>query len=116
MKTLKISFILLIALTGSSYAMSEADKIKVLLDVMERSNLIFIRNDSEHSSKEARDHLEKKLSSAWGGIQTARQFIKYIGTKSSISGKFYYVKFPDGKKIKSFLWLKQKLLEIEKKK
>jgi hypothetical protein len=39
---------------------SEKEKIDYLLEALENSNLIFIRNGDEYSSKEARAHMQKK--------------------------------------------------------
>ena len=100
---------------SSIFALSEAEKIQALLDIIVKSNLIFIRNSVEYSAVRTRKHLELKLSYAGSRISTAEQFIKYIATKSSWTGKPYYVKLPDGKKIKTADWLHQKLKEIEKK-
>lgn len=96
-------------------ALTESEKIKLLLDKIEHSGLIFIRNETEYSSKKARIHLERKLSNAGSLIRTAKHFIEHIATKSSWTGKPYYVKFSNGKMIRSAVWLRRMLLEIEKK-
>lgn len=111
-----IVFIFMLCTAGSAFALSESEKIKVLLDKIENSGLIFIRNGMEYSSKKARKHLELKLSNAGSKIRTAEQFIGYIATKSSWTGVPYYVKLPDGTKLKSADWLRRRLAEIEKKK
>jgi hypothetical protein len=95
---------------------SEKEKIDYLLETLENSNLIFIRNGDEYSSKEARAHMQKKLEYAGNRITNVDQFITYLATKSSISGKPYYVKYPDGKKVESSIWMRELLNNLEEKK
>ncbi len=95
---------------------SEKEKIDYLLEALENSNLIFIRNGDEYSSKEARAHMQKKLEYAGSRITNADQFITYLATKSSISGKPYYVKYPDGRKLQSSIWMRELLNKLEEKK
>jgi hypothetical protein len=102
-----------LAVTQAS-AMSEQDKIRALLSRIETSGLIFIRNGSEYSSGDARKHLELKLSKAGSLITTADQFITHIASGSFWSGEPYYIKLPDGSKMKSAEWLRKALVEIEK--
>lgn len=109
-------FILLAALAPQSApAMSEQEKIRALLDRVETSSLVFIRNGSEYSSREARKHLELKLSKAGSVIRTAEQFIAHIASGSSWSGAPYYIKLRDGSVVKSADWLRKHLAELEKK-
>ena len=117
----KILFLLIIYpflfLTSQSYPkLTEKEKITYLLDELEKSKLIFIRNGDEYSAKDARDHMQKKLDYAGNRITTADQFITYIATKSSLSGKSYYVKYPDGKQTESAVYLRNLLSKLEEKK
>lgn len=93
---------------------SDSQKIRALLMAIESSNLIFIRNGAEHSAKEARKHLERKLSQAGSRISTVEQFIEHIASRSSVTGTPYYVKYPDGSTIEVSVWLRRKLREIER--
>ncbi len=83
-----------------------------LMVVFQTCECKFVRNGVEHDPKEARAHMEKKLKAVEGRIQTIQEFIDYIGSKSSISGKPYLVKFADGKTKESGVWLKEKWNEI----
>lgn len=94
-------------------APSEREKIQALLNALESSKCTFIRNGTEYPAGKAREHLERKLSSAGGRIATARQFIKYIASGSSMTGAPYLVKLPDGRTIETSVWLHEKLKEIE---
>lgn len=114
-----ITYLLCFFLTVNLYSQtsrSEKEKINYLLEELERSKLIFIRNGDEYSAKEARDHMQKKLDYAGSRITTVDQFITHIATKSSFSGKSYYVKYPDGKKTESAIWLREILAKLEEKK
>ncbi|MBM9576853.1 YfeK family protein [Leptospira sp. 201903070] len=90
--------------------------LNLLMNSLESCECKFIRNGAEHDPKEAREHMERKLKATDGKIQTIPSFIEYIGSKSSVTGKPYLVKFADGKTIESAVWLKGKWEEISKKK
>ena len=108
------SLLFSITLISQNSAISEKEKIQYLLNELEKSNLTFIRNGDEYSAKEARDHMQKKLDYAGNRITTVDQFITMIATKSSLSGKVYYVKYSDGKKIESATYLRELLQKLEK--
>jgi hypothetical protein len=105
-----------VSLLSQTSTFSEKDKINYLLDELVKSKLIFIRNGDSYSAQEAKAHMEKKLEYGGNRITNVDQFITYIATKSSISGKPYYVQFPDGKKIESSVWLRDKLKKLEESK
>lgn len=101
--------------------LSEEQKVFKLLQKVEDSKLIFIRNGSNHSSVKARKHLEYKYNYAIKGFWfwtsskkvTVKDFIEKIATKSSSTGKLYYIIDKTGKKVPSGDWLKAKLKIIE---
>lgn len=101
-----------IEIKSESVPQTEKQKINYLLEELENSNLRFIRNGEEFSAKEAKEHMLKKLSYAGDRVRTAEQFIDSIASKSSFSGKPYYVLFPDGRRIESGKWLTEKLSKI----
>ncbi len=107
------TLLLLVAATGA-LALSESQKITALLDAIEESNLIFIRNGTEYSASRAREHLEMKLSRAGNRIRTAAQFIEHLASRSSMTGSIYYVKLPDGRRMRAADWLREKLADIER--
>lgn len=87
--------------------LSEQGKISYMLDVIGTSKVIFVRNGVEYSGKEAEAHLQMKLRTAGPAIQTADDFIDKIASHSLITGKPYYVEFPDGSRIESEKWLRE---------
>ncbi len=85
------------------------EEIDHLLAFVEKSDVRFIRNGSEHSAKESADHLRDKLGRAGDRVKTAEDFIVGIASKSYLSGKSYLVKTPDGKERPTGLWLSEEL-------
>ncbi len=77
-------------------AMNEEQKITFLIQYIEKSNVIFIRNGSEYNATDAAKHLRMKREKAGKKIKTAREFIDYLASKSSVSGEPYKIKFPNG--------------------
>lgn len=95
--------------------LSEKQKIDHLLRTIEQAGIRFIRNGIEYDGKKARQHMELKLGKAGGRIKTADQFITYLATKSSMTGRPYYVVLADGRKLPSATWLRGVLKELESK-
>lgn len=101
---------------GASANSDFRNDLNLLMGGLESCQCKFIRNGSEHEPKEAREHMERKLNAADGRIQTIPDFIEHIGSKSSMSGKPYLVKFADGKTVEAGVWLKERWEEILKRK
>jgi len=95
----------------------ETKKIELLLARLEAmQNVVFIRNGKEYSSNKAADHLHLKWKKAGRYVKTAEDFIALCGSKSSISGKPYKMRFPDGRIENSAVILKELLKKIERSK
>jgi len=107
-------FMMLFLSISPAAAVSEQEKIRALLERIEKSGLTFIRNGSEYTSADARKHLELKLSRAGSAITTAEQFITHIASGSSWTGTPYYIRLRDGTLVKSSVWLRKNLAELEK--
>jgi hypothetical protein len=110
-----ITFLLIIwtASTAHAATLSEPEKISRLLHIVETSDVIFIRQGKKYNGAEARQHLERKLKAAGKRDGTARDFIRYIASRSSRTGETYYVKLPDGKQLPAGQWLGGKLDAME---
>jgi hypothetical protein len=67
-------------------------EIDHLLQYVAASSCTFIRNGDEYPADKARDHLASKYGFAGARIATAEDFIKYLATRSSISGAPYHVR------------------------
>jgi len=92
-------FTLVLALAAACAAPVRADptpaaqvEIDHLLAFVAASPCSFIRNGTSYPAAEARDHLAGKFGYAKGRIGTAEEFIRYVGTESSLSHEPYKVK------------------------
>ena len=74
---------------------------------------VFIRNGTEHDSAKAAAHLRRKLGAAGKRVRTADQFITYLATGSSITGKPYKIRFADGRTVESAQFFREQLRRIE---
>jgi hypothetical protein len=94
-------------------ARTPAQEIEALIQRVNATHgVVFIRNGSEYTAQDAATHLRRKLAAAKGKIRTPEQFIAELGTKSSMSGKVYRVRFADGREIDSAVWLTGLLREL----
>ena len=93
-------------------ALSETEpvdrEIAYLLDTISRSNCRFIRNGIAYSAVEAREHMEKKYDYARSRIKSAEAFIRYVATKSSMTGEPYLIEC-DGQTMPCADWLQDAL-------
>jgi hypothetical protein len=97
-----------------SFAISEKEKIRYLLQRIEDSGCIFIRNGKKYTSQKAKKHLEYKLKRADRYIYTAEDFINKIASRSSFTGRPYYIRMKNGMLIKAEQWLREQLKDLEK--
>ena len=102
--------VLTVALPANSEE-SVSQEIDHLLQYIESSNCIFIRNGSESSATEARAHIQTKYDIFKNRIKNKEDFIKYAATKSSISGKPYKVRC-NGQETLNADWLNAELEKI----
>ncbi len=105
---------LLLFLLGCNSAFArdqqETDRIEYLISSVEAlQGATFIRNGAEHDARSAAEHLRLKLRNAGDRVKTAEDFIKYCGSKSSLSGKPYKIRFNDGTLIKTEAFFRDKL-------
>ena len=67
-------------------------EIDHLLAFVAATDCRFVRNGTEASGKDAREHLMRKLEVARPKLATADQFIDHVATGSSMSGQPYKVR------------------------
>ena len=87
---------------------SMQEEISHLLNYIESSDCIFIRNGSRHDPEEAVKHIEKKYNYLKKRIKSTEDFIRGAATGSSISGKPYMI-ICNGKEMKTADWLTAEL-------
>lgn len=96
----------------AAFAASDPEIEALVARVEHAHGVVFIRNGSDHSAVEAASHLRRKFAAAHGRITTAEQLIDKLGTRSSMTGIAYRVRFGDGREIDSATWLRQLLREL----
>ncbi|MCL2872257.1 MAG: DUF5329 domain-containing protein [Betaproteobacteria bacterium] len=101
-----------------AYAMSEEEKITALIasvkDTPEGTQ--FVRNGKAYSVTEAIDHLNYKYARAKSKVKTAEDFIKYVASKSSMSGEDYLIRYPDGKTATAEAFFAERLRKLKSEK
>jgi hypothetical protein len=88
---------LVLAPPGKALAVSpeEQARIDILLQALKlETDLVFIRNGSEHTAGEAVSHLELKLRRAGRRVSTAEEFIDHLASASSLSKRPYLIRRP----------------------
>ncbi len=86
---------------------------KLIRFVETRRDMTFIRNGREYTCAEAATFLRGKLEAMGSGVRTAREFIERIGTRSSMSGTPYHVRFADGRTMPAAQFLGDELKRME---
>jgi hypothetical protein len=76
--------------------LTEEQKINQLIAYIEKTDAKFIRNGTEYSGVDAAKHLRMKREKAGKRIKTAKEFIDYLASKSSMSNEPYQMKFKNG--------------------
>ncbi|MFO7606244.1 MAG: DUF5329 family protein [Desulfurivibrionaceae bacterium] len=88
----------------------EAEKISCLISSIETlEGAIFIRNGSEHSPREAGEHLRMKLGNAGSRVRTAEDFIRLCASRSFLTRKPYLIKYDNDTVIETATFLREKL-------
>ena len=117
MKSILLFFVFTFGFGLIGYAvppLTEAQKIDRLISyVRNLDGAVFIRNGSEHSPADAAKHMQQKRVKHAKYARTANDFIANIASKSSYSGKLYYIKFKDGKTLPAEEVLRKELKRLE---
>jgi hypothetical protein len=102
------------ATTSTRPVLTEQAKIEALIGAVEAMpKAVFIRNGSEYTAARAADHLRLKWHNAGGRVRTAEQFIKYCASQSSMTGRKYQIRFPDGRTVDSAVFFHEQLARLE---
>ncbi|MEM1213617.1 MAG: DUF5329 domain-containing protein [Planctomycetota bacterium] len=84
-------------LTEDTGQLTETQKIERLIQgIADMPDALFIRNGSEHAADKAASHLRRKWDAAGDRITTAHDFIEHLASRSSMTGKPYHIRTPDG--------------------
>jgi hypothetical protein len=92
-------------------------EINYLFSQLTSSGCEFNRNGTWYSAAEATSHLSKKYEylKQKNLISSTEDFIDNAASKSSMSGKPYFVKCKDAPQIESAKWFKDALIKFRKK-
>jgi hypothetical protein len=106
--------IVLVTLLGvcaqSAIAEEELEStIKYLLAYVKNADVVFIRNNREHTGDEAAAHMRRKYEHFKDQVRTPEDFIRFAATKSLMSGKPYQVRMKNGKTMLTQKWLEDAL-------
>jgi hypothetical protein len=102
------------AATPAHPVLTEQAKISALIGSVEAMpKAVFIRNGSEYTAARAADHLRLKWKNAGNRVKTAEQFIDYCASKSSMTGRKYQIRYPDGRTVDSAVFFHEQLARIE---
>jgi hypothetical protein len=99
-----------IVATASSPTVAQAE-VEHLLSAVASSGCEFYRNGEWFDSQKASAHLRDKYAAlvALGRFETATDFIEKAATKSSLSGRPYFIRCAGGKPIPTDQWLREAL-------
>lgn len=91
---IKSLFIIILIFTANQtiFANTMNSEIDYLLNHISELNGTFVRNGTEHSPKEAVKHIKKKYKHFKDKISSTEQFIELSASKSTFSGKIYFIK------------------------
>lgn len=87
-------------------------EINHLLESIGSSGCQFVRNGKSYPPKDAESHLRMKYRRGKRYASSAENFIERLASKSSMSGKPYWIECPGGPRHRSGDWLTARLLEF----
>lgn len=99
------------AFTAPADAGAEQEILQ-LIQVVEDSQCEFERNGTTYNSADAADHLRLKYNNGRRYADTADHFIERLASKSSFSGKPYFIQCQDQQKEPSAIWMERALAEL----
>lgn len=100
---------------GSAFAGisdTESEKIEYLKAELLASGCEFERNGKRYDAEQAVSHINKKHDYFMDEIDSAEKFIELTASKSTMSGKSYYIHCPGSEKTESSVWLHDRLGEF----
>jgi hypothetical protein len=102
-----------VAEAAAASPLTEGQKIDRLIARVESlEGAKFIRNGTEHSPGDAAKHLREKRDYAGDKLKTAEEFIEQIGSRSSLTGEEYTIRFADGRVVKAGEFLREDLKKL----
>jgi len=90
--------------------------IRYLMNYVENSNLIFIRNSNEHTPTDAAAHMRRKYDYFKDKIKTPEDFIRLCASKSLRTGRPYMLRLADGSELRCDQWMLSVLSQYRREK
>jgi hypothetical protein len=119
MKIFPLCFMIFFSLSiGYADAQEAQESVKIqylISSIKDLKGAKFIRNGEEYDTDAATDHLRLKLRSAGKHVKTADDFIRLCGSKSSVSGKPYQIRFSDGTTLETEVFFRKRLKALNNK-
>ncbi|MEQ9618764.1 MAG: DUF5329 family protein [Deltaproteobacteria bacterium] len=91
---------------------SQKPEVEHLLTFVRNTDCKFERNGTMYDGGRAYSHINKKYGYFRDEITSTETFIEYSATKSTMSGKFYFVHCADSEPVKSGDWLLRELINF----
>lgn len=104
-----VAVIVILLLSINLIADNTKAEIDHLLNFVSTTKCKYIRNGTEHTGVEAKEHISKKYDYYREKIKTTEDFIRYSATKSQLSGRRYKISCPNKKVEYSSDWLLDEL-------
>jgi len=107
MKVLAKTYALILLLPVIAFADADqtSAEVEYLLTTMSASDCTFIRNGKEYDAADAESHLRMKYQRGKRYAPTTELFIERLASKSSMSGKPYYIECEGEERTTSAEWL-----------
>jgi hypothetical protein len=102
-------------ISAPAFGTDMQQEIDHLLQFVEHTECQYERNGQLHSGKEAAEHIKTKYNYFKSDLDSTEKFVELSATKSTISGKYYFVHCPNRRKLKSQEWLLEELKTYRKK-
>ena len=111
-----LALIVVSAMAGApglpAYGSGPDNEISQLIRMVAESDCTFIRNGKRYAAGKAADHLRLKYRRGRKYADTPEHFIERLASKSSMSGKLYYMQCDDDEPIETRRWLEQALRSL----
>ena len=87
---------------------------RLILFVEGQHDIQFIRNGTSYSCQDAAKFMRGKFEMMGEHVTTSQQFIDQIASKSSTTGKPYFIRFADGKTMPAAAFLGDELKRMDR--
>ena len=114
MRRLLLVLLILALPAASASAADTASEIDSLLNAVSQSDCVFLRNGKAHDAQAAAAHLRMKYRRGKKYAATTEDFIARLASKSSRSGKPYYMDCAGTGRLLTADWLSEQLAEIRR--